>query len=110
MIRRAFMRLSPRRGVGLTPIVELFALGLLASACSSVCDEVAEEAEANGCAKGVLPEDGDDGEEELTTCEGAREARAHCYLDLTQNVCAMTEDESAALIACIEAAQNSPTE
>ena len=73
--------------------------------CSSVCDEVADEAEAGGCAVGVLPED--DGTEELTTCEGEREAQAECLLDLTQNVCAITEAEAEALAACYEAAQNS---
>lgn len=81
------------------------AFALAAMGCSTVCDEVAEEAEASGCAAGVLPEDVDAEDTELTTCEGEREARAQCLLDLTDNVCAITEEEAIALAACYEAAQ-----
>ncbi|NUP10305.1 MAG: hypothetical protein HOW73_30005 [Polyangiaceae bacterium] len=84
--------------------------GVTTVGCSSVCDEVAEEAEAGGCAVGVLPDEEDGNTEELTSCEGVREAKAQCLLDLTESVCAVTEDEAAALAACYEAAENSPSE
>jgi hypothetical protein len=73
----------------------------LLGGCVSVCDEVVDEAEANGCALGASP----DGEETLESpeCEGAREQRAQCLLDVTDNVCAITEAEAADLAACYEA-------
>src|SRR5690606_29498172 len=99
--RRVDMRVLPS-------LCLMVALG--ATGCSSVCDEVADEAEAGGCAKGVLPDVDDDELDDLTTCEGAREAKAQCYLDLSQNVCAITENEAAALEACLAAAQNTSNE
>lgn len=89
-------------------IAGIIFLAALASGCSSVCDEVADEAEAGGCALGVLPAD-DDGEE-LTTCEGVREARAQCLLDITDNVCAITDEQADELAACYEAADQSSTD
>lgn len=66
-----------------------------------MCDEVVDEAEANGCALGA-PADG--GETfESPECEGAQEQQAQCLLDVTDNVCAITDEEAADLAACYEA-------
>lgn len=89
-------------------IAGIIFLASLTWGCSSVCDEVADEAEAGGCAVGVLPAD-DDGDE-LTTCEGVREARAQCLLDLTDNVCAITDEQADELAACYEAAEQGSSE
>jgi hypothetical protein len=73
----------------------------LLGGCSSVCDEVVDEAEANGCALGAPPDGGES--LESPECEGDRERRAKCLLDLTDNVCAITEEEERDLAACYEA-------
>jgi hypothetical protein len=86
-------------------------LVLAGGGCASICDEVADEAEAGGCAKGVLPEDLDEeATEELTSCEGEREARADCLLELTENVCNISDQEAEALAACYEAASQASDE
>lgn len=89
----------------------ILAVVLVGSGCATVCDEVADEAEASGCAQGVLPETGGGtSTESLTECSGVREARAQCLLDLTENVCSQTEEEAAALKACYAAAESSQGE
>jgi hypothetical protein len=68
--------------------------------CGTVCDEVVDEAEANGCALSPA-----DSEETAVSqeCEGVLERRANCLLDLTDNVCAITEAELSDLEACYAA-------
>ena len=92
------------------PFGVFLAFALASLGCTSVCDEVAEEAEAGGCAVGVLPVDTEAENEDLKTCEGEREARAQCLLDLTDNLCAITEEEAVTLAACYEAAQGIGTD
>jgi hypothetical protein len=81
--------------------VSVVASCFLLGGCVSICDEVVDEAEANGCALAAPPGGGAVPEE--PECEGARERQAQCLLDLTSNVCAITEEESADLAACYEA-------
>lgn len=72
-----------------------------AAGCQTVCDEVAEEAEAGGCAVGVLPDDSN--QDSDLECSGDRELRATCLLDNTDNVCSITEDEARHVEECIVA-------
>ncbi len=90
-----------RRVLGLALVgVSLASLG----GCASICDEAADEAEAGGCAVGVLPEDvTEDEADELATCEGGRELRARCLIENTDNVCSITQDEADAVAACVAA-------
>jgi hypothetical protein len=78
-------------------VVWCFLLG----GCVSVCDEVVDEAEANGCALGATPDGGET--PDSPECEGDLERQAQCLLDVTDNVCAITEEEAADLAACYEA-------
>jgi hypothetical protein len=79
-------------------------LSIAVSGCETICDEVADEAEAGGCAVGVLPEDVSDEEaEELAVCEGDRELRATCLAENTSNVCSITEEEAALVDECVKA-------
>lgn len=81
-------------------VAALALVGLGAAGCESVCDEVAEEAEASGCATG-LPEDDGDVSDEAAECEGEAEKRAQCLLDFTDNVCFITDEESQNVAACM---------
>ncbi len=74
--------------------------------CENVCDEVAEEAEASGCA-GTLPADEESLPEAATKCEGSRERRAECLLDFSENVCFLSDEELQAIDACVEGAPGS---
>ena len=79
-------------------------LSLVVTGCETICDEVADEAEAGGCAIGVLPDDVTDEEgEELATCEGDRELRATCLVDNTSNVCSITAEEAVLVDECVAA-------
>ena len=98
-------RIATRFASGLLQGVKSRALGALPlmlglAGCGTVCDEVVDEAEANGCA--LSPSDS---EETAVSqeCEGELERRANCLLDLTDNVCAVTEAELADLDACYAA-------
>jgi hypothetical protein len=66
--------------------------------CSTICDEVADEAEASGCAVGA-PESGES--VEPVDCAGDLEKRAQCLLDNTENVCSITEAEAQKVADCI---------
>jgi hypothetical protein len=70
----------------------------LGAGCSTVCEEVADEAEASGCAVGT--QDGSE-EPEPVECTGDLEKRAQCLLDNTDNVCSITEAEAAKVAECI---------
>jgi hypothetical protein len=78
---------------------------LLLAGCENVCDEVAEEAEASGCAQG-LPEDDGGVTEVETTCEGQAEHFAQCLLDFTDNVCFISAEESVQVEACMNSQGN----
>lgn len=77
-------------------------LALITGACRTVCDEVADEAEASGCAVGVLPGTGG-GDSEAPSCEDDREKRATCLLDNSENVCALSDAEQKAVADCYAA-------
>lgn len=97
------MRLASGRASAVCALL----LSLAAAGCETVCDEAADEAEAGGCAVGVLPEDVTDEEaEELATCEGDRELRATCLIENTSNVCSITEEEALAVDECVKAGAN----
>ena len=72
----------------------------ITSGCGTVCDEVVDEAEANGCT--VAPPSDDDTLAEQE-CEGDLEKRANCLLDLTDNLCALSEAEENAVADCYAA-------
>ncbi len=74
------------------------ALVALGAGCSTICDEVADEAEASGCAVGA-PADGS--EPDPVECTGELETRAQCLLDNTENVCSITEAEAQKVTDCI---------
>ena len=80
----------------------LFALWA-AAGCRTVCEEVADEAEASGCGVGVPPGSGGAAAEEAPACEDAREARAQCLLDNTENVCALSAEEQKLVADCYAA-------
>lgn len=76
------------------------AASLSLAGCANVCDEVVNEAEANGCTTAPPSDDETIVEQE---CEGELEKRANCLLDLTENVCSLTEEEEKALVDCYAA-------
>lgn len=76
------------------------AFASVANGCGTVCDEVVDEAEANGCTNAPPS---DDESLDPQECEGDLEKRANCLLDLTDNICAITEEEEKALEACFVA-------
>ncbi|NUO54882.1 MAG: hypothetical protein HOV80_39075 [Polyangiaceae bacterium] len=76
------------------------ALAALTMGCEDVCEEVAEEAEASGCAQG-LPEDDGELPEAATECKGQREQYAQCLLDFTDNVCFITDEERLLVEGCM---------
>lgn len=82
----------------------LLALGLvtLVVGCGTVCDEVVDEAEANGCSLPPPSEEAAESVEEQE-CEGELEKRANCLLDLTDNLCALSEEEEQAVADCYAA-------
>jgi len=105
-----------RLPIGIGLLLSLATVSTL-SGCASVCDEVADEAEASGCATGELPDACVDGEcestlcegeqavtQDLAVCEGVREMRAQCFLEFTQNVCSISDSESEGLKQCFAAA------
>ena len=76
------------------------AIASISSGCGTVCDEIVDEAEANGCT--VAPPT-DDETLDAQECEGDLEKRASCLLDLTDNICALTEEEERAVKDCYAA-------
>lgn len=97
------MRLASSRARAVCALL----LSVAVTGCETICDEVADEAEAGGCAVGVLPEDVTEEEaEELATCEGDRELRATCLVENTSNVCSITADEALAVDECVAAGAN----
>lgn len=78
----------------------LFALAVFTMGCEDVCEEVAEEAEASGCAQGI-PEDDGALPEAATECDGQREQYAQCLLDFTDNVCFITDEERLLVEGCM---------
>ncbi len=75
-------------------------LAVLIGGCENVCDEVAEEAEASGCAQG-LPEDDGEVTEVEAECSGSREKYAQCLLDFTDNVCFISSEEAIGVEGCM---------
>ena len=75
-------------------------VSLIAAGCDTVCDEVAEEAEASGCAQG-LPEDDEGAAAAQADCSGQRERYAECLLDFADNVCFINAEEAQAVEACM---------
>lgn len=73
-------------------------LGLLAG-CGTICDEVADEAEASGCAVGG-DETSDTAPPEVE-CKGEVEKRAQCLQDNSENVCSITDEEAEKITQCI---------
>jgi len=94
------MRLVKSRASVLSVLA--FSTGL--GGCETICDEAADEAEASGCAVGVLPEDVTEAEaDELTACEGDSELRATCLVENTSNVCSFTDEEALRVDECVKA-------
>lgn len=86
-------------------VVLVAGICFVVAGCENVCDEVAEEAEASGCAQG-LPEDDETVTEAATECSGQRELYAQCLLDFTDNVCFISADEAIQVEGCMNGQGN----
>ncbi len=97
------LRSLPMRAVR---AIVIAGISFFAAGCDNVCDEVAEEAEASGCAQG-LPEDDDQGVTEAQSeCSGQREQYAECLLDFTDNVCFISAEEAQSVEACMNGGES----
>ena len=79
-------------------VAAIVVCGSLGAGCSTVCDDVANEAEASGCAVGGQQ---DSEASDPPECTGDLEKRAQCLEDETDNVCSITEAEAAKVAECV---------